>query len=510
MGAQSWTYAELLARVEQWAQAFLAAGLPQGARVALFTDKQLDGVAATWGISLAGGVIVPLNPLLKPAQVVHVLRDCGAWGVVTQRSRWHGLQEQVVSQGLAPVVVVLDEAPQGDAPSTGAPLCAADFLRSATGLSWRPPSGTDADLAAIFYTSGSTGLPKGVMLSHRNLVAGANSVATYLRNHRDDVLLAVLPLSFDAGFSQLTTAFTVGAKAVLLNHFLPMDVLNAMRDHGVTGLTAVPPLYAQLAALNWPDGAAQRLRYWANTGGKMPQALLARLRQQMPQAAPFLMYGLTEAFRSSYLPPEQVDQRPGSMGRAIPNVELMVVRPDGTRCAPHEPGELVHRGPLVALGYWNRPEDDALRFRSIDVPVCPGGPARSERVVFSGDQVRADEEGYLYFVGRADEMIKTSGYRVSPTEVEEVAYGSGLVKEAVAWGAHDDALGQVIMLAVSPVAAMPKGEDADARTAALLKHFRQEVPPYMVPRAVTWVAGELPRTPNGKIDRRHWRQDAGI
>jgi acyl-CoA ligase (AMP-forming) (exosortase A-associated) len=280
----------------------------------------------------------------------------------------------------------------------------------------------DSDVAAILYTSGSTGRPKGVVLSHRNLVAGATSVASYLHNNADDTLLAVLPLSFDAGFSQLTTAFLVGARVVLLNYLLPRDVLQAMVRERVTGLTAVPPLYLQLVGLTWPESIADHLRYFANTGGRMPRETLDQLRARVPAAKPYLMYGLTEAFRSTYLPPEEVDRRPDSIGKAIPNAEILVLRDDGSPCEVDEPGELVHRGALVGMGYWNDIEKTAERYKPLPVhaPGREAGLVLPEIAVFSGDTVRQDEDGFLYFIGRRDEMMKTSGYRVSPTEVEEI------------------------------------------------------------------------------------------
>jgi acyl-CoA ligase (AMP-forming) (exosortase A-associated) len=359
-------------------------------------------------------------------------------------------------------------------------------------------AGPDSDVAAILYTSGSTGLPKGVVLSHRNLTAGAASVAGYLGLSAADRILAVLPLSFDAGLSQLTTAFSVGATAVLHNHLLPAHLLALLARERITVLTAVPPLYLQLCSVAWPAQAADTVRLFANTGGRMPLATLQTLRARMPQAQPFLMYGLTEAFRSTYLPPDQVDRRPDSIGKAIPNAEILVLREDGSECGVDEPGELVHRGPTVGLGYWNDPVRTAERYRLLP-QACAGRPAAvlvEERVVFSGDTVRRDAEGYLYFVGRRDEMIKTSGYRVSPVEVEEVLYGTGLVGECAAFGVEDPALGQRIV-----VVATPAEGHAALDTAALLDQCRQRMPAYMVPHAWHPWPGPLPRNPNGKIDR---------
>jgi acyl-CoA ligase (AMP-forming) (exosortase A-associated) len=367
-------------------------------------------------------------------------------------------------------------------------------------LDAQPVSGSrliDSDIAAILYTSGSTGQPKGVVLSHRNLVAGAKSVAAYLQNRPDDILLAALPLSFDAGFSQLTTAFHSGASVVLLNYLLPRDVLNAIEREHVTGLTGVPPLYIQLAQLRWPAAANQHLRYFANTGGRMPRETLSLLRQQLPAAKPYLMYGLTEAFRSTSLPPEEVDRRPDSIGKAIPNAEILVLRDDGSACAVDEPGELVHRGPLVASGYWNDAEKTAERFKLLPQAVRPGGLQLPEYAVFSGDTVRRDSEGFLYFIGRRDEMMKTSGYRVSPTEVEEVLYATRLVGECVAFGVDHPTLGQAIQVIATALAG-----ESSIDLEALQSQCRQLMPAYMLPAGVELQPGPLPRNPNGKIDRK--------
>jgi acyl-CoA synthetase (AMP-forming)/AMP-acid ligase II len=282
-----------------------------------------------------------------------------------------------------------------------------------------------------------------------------------------------------------------------MNYLLPGDVPRLCARHGVTGLTSVPPLWIQISEQSWPEEARSSLRYFANTGGRMPKQVLEKLRELFPSAKPFLMYGLTEAFRSTYLDPSEVDRRPESIGKAIPNAEILVVRPDGSLCDPGEEGELVHRGPHVALGYWNDPIRTAERFRPV-----PGrdAPWRTPEVaVWSGDAVTTDDEGFLYFVGRKDEMIKTSGYRVSPTEIEEVAYSTGLVRDAVALGVEDATLGQRVLLAVAPAA-----QDFDAD--ALLEELKSRLPLYMVPHSVV-VRDAIPRSPNGKFDRAALREE---
>jgi acyl-CoA ligase (AMP-forming) (exosortase A-associated) len=352
----------------------------------------------------------------------------------------------------------------------------------------------DADMAAILYTSGSTGNPKGVVLSHRNLVAGAESVASYLENTPEDRILAALPLSFDYGLSQLTTGFLVGATVVLHNHLLPAETIRVMARERITGLAGVPPLWMQLTGLEWPETIGEHLRYFTNSGGAMPAHTLALLRSRAPRALPYLMYGLTEAFRSTYLPPAELERRPTSIGKAIPNAEVVVVREDGTECGVDEPGELVHRGALVAMGYWNDEARTCERFRR--TPGQPAGLMLPEYAVWSGDTVRRDADGFLYFVGRRDEMIKTSGYRVSPTEIEEGVFRTGLVAEVAAFGVPHPMLGHAIVVVAKPA------DGVEADTLRLLAACKAHLPMYMLPVHVEWFAAALPRNANGKIDRK--------
>ncbi len=492
---QSIGYAELASAQRNFANGVIDAGLQRGERIAIYLEKRFETVIASFGAPAAGCVFVPLNPLLKPEQVAYIMRDCNVRVLVTSPERLALLQETLPACHDLRHVVVLDAA--DPLPALGA----LNVLRWSTLLDAPQAVGhrvIDTDVVGILYTSGSTGKPKGVVLSHRNMVAGAKSVASYLENHAGDTLLAALPLSFDAGFSQLTTAFHVGARVVLLNYLLPRDVIKAIEREKVTGLTAVPPLYIQLTQLAWPESITSHLRYFANTGGRMPRETLDALRRHLPQTRPFLMYGLTEAFRSTYLPPAEVDKRPDSIGKAIPNAEILVLREDGSPCAPNEPGELVHRGALVGMGYWNDPEKTAERYKPLPVhaPGREAGLVLPEIAVFSGDTVRMDEEGFIYFIGRRDEMMKTSGYRVSPTEVEEILYATKMVGECVAFGVDDDRLGQAIQVIATP----PVSGQLDV--AALLAECRSRMPAYMVPAGIDVREGPLPRNPNGKIDRK--------
>jgi acyl-CoA ligase (AMP-forming) (exosortase A-associated) len=494
-GEQRLDYAALAGSVRRAAGALAAADVARADRVAVYLEKRIENVAAMFGASLLGAVFVPVNPLLKAEQVAHILADCNVRVLVTSPER------------LAQLTGVLARCPDLRTVFVTGPARETSVVGTATVQSWEAAQADiaessiaarrviDADMAAILYTSGSTGKPKGVVLSHRNMVAGAESVAGYLGITPPDRILSVLPLSFDYGLSQLTTAFLAGASVVLMNHLFARDIVKLVVAERITGLAAVPPLWIQLAALAWPQ--PNTLRYLTNSGGAMPRATVAALREALPQASLFLMYGLTEAFRSTYLPPSELERRPDSMGRAIPNAEVMVVRPDGVPCAPNEPGELVHRGALVSLGYWNDPAKTAERFK----PAPGQDPALpiTEMAVWSGDTVRMDEEGYLYFIGRKDEMIKVSGYRVSPTEVEEAVHASGMVLEAAAFGVPHPALGQAIVL-------LAVAREGELDAAQLLKECQRRLPAYMVPAHVELREGQFPRNPNGKIDRKLLQQ----
>jgi len=497
LAGKSLNYRQLSGAVTRLSHDLLALGLGADDRVAVYLPKKLEAVIGLFATSHAGGVMVPINPLLKPPQLAHIFNDCDVKLLITSTERWQQLVDARTRLPNSLTHVLLT-------PSTGSVTTQAccegievilwDCLQS----SEQPPhTRIDTDMAAILYTSGSTGKPKGVVLSHRNLCAGARSVARYLGNTSSDKLLAVLPLSFDYGLSQLTSAFQVGASVVLMDYLLPRDVIKAVTRHQITGLAAVPPLWNQLAQLDWPE--PHQLRYITNSGGAMPIATTAKLRDKLPNTEVFLMYGLTEAFRSTYLPPDQLDTRPESIGKAIPNARVWVVRADGSECDDNEPGELVHCGALVAMGYWNDVEKTTQHFKPS--PLQLKQLPLTEMAVWSGDRVRRDKDGYLYFIARQDEMIKTSGYRVSPSEIEDIIQPLPAVEQVVAIGVPHPALGQAILVIVSQ-----HGATDDTQTAqAIIKHCRQQLPNFMVPLKVI-VQAQLPHNPNGKIDRSSLRQ----
>ena len=461
VGTQVLSYRELEELVGRMAAALLGLGLVAGDRVASWMPKTVVACLLPLACARAGLVHVPVNPVLKRAQVAHILADSGARLLIANQARLATLEDG--QRGNARLVA-LEQWQPGDealAPST---------------------AGAD-DLAALLYTSGSTGLPKGVMLSHANLWLGAISVAHYLGLAENDRTLAVLPLAFDYGQNQLLSTWAAGGHAIAFDYLLPRDVVRAVRRHDVTALAGVPPLWLQLAEADWSGGEGASLRTLTNSGGHLPAPLVRKLRALFPDARLHLMYGLTEAFRSTSLDPALVDAHPDSVGTAIPFAEVTVVRADGSEAQAGEEGELVHAGPLVAHGYWRDPERAARRFRA----TSTGGTA-----VWSGDRVVRGEDGLIRFRGRDDAMIKVSGNRLSPNEIEEAALASGAVRDALALGVPDDKLGQAVMLI-----AVPKGDGADARLRA---YFTAELPAYMLPREIVW-RDALPVSPNGKLDR---------
>ena len=465
------SYKDLRDRVGQLAGWLKAQVSEPGARVASWAAKGELTCLMPLAAARAGLVHVPVNPLLKHAQVAHIVTDSGSRLLIGTPARLATLGE-------------------GDLPAACRAVAEGDALTAAREVAPLPPSEADPDeLAAILYTSGSTGRPKGVMLSHANMWLGAESVASYLGLQADDRALAVLPLSFDYGQNQLLSHWYAGASAVPLDYLTPRDVVKAIERHGVTTLAAVPPLWVQLVELDWPAETAARLRRLTNSGGALTPDLVKRLRGLFPKARLFAMYGLTEAFRSTFLDPALIDSHPTSMGKAIPHAEILVIGDDGAVTADGEEGELVHCGPLVAQGYWQDAERTAERFRPAPAESRYGGMA-----VWSGDRVRRDADGLLYFVGRRDAMIKSAGNRISPQEIEEAALSTGLVAEAVALGVPDERLGQAVHLIVR---AAPGSSDAEQELSRILL---KELPNFMQPRVIHW-REVMPISPNGKLDR---------
>ncbi len=465
-----------VARLSGWLSSVCPA---KGSRVATWCAKTELACLMPLAAARAGLVHVPVNPLLKSAQVAHILSDSGASLLIGTDARLSTLED-------------------GDVPGVCATVAEDDVQARVSELDRRlPPSCADTDdLCAVLYTSGSTGRPKGVMLSHANLWLGAQSVARYLGLRSDDVTLAVLPLSFDYGQNQLFSSWYAGGGVVPFDYLFAKDVVKACAKHAVTTLAAVPPLWLQLMEPAWPHEAASPIRRLTNSGGALTEPLVRKLRRTFPDADLFAMYGLTEAFRSTFLDPRLIDANPTSMGTAIPHAEILVVTDDGRIAGPEEEGELVHCGPLVASGYWQDRARTAERFRPAPAQSRYGGIA-----VWSGDRVHRDAKGLLYFAGRRDAMIKSAGNRISPQEIEDAALATGLVKEAVAVGVPDQALGQVIHLYVGSDRSGCRDSDT------LLRQLNRRLPNFMQPKRIHWRAS-LPVNANGKVDRSRLANEA--
>jgi acyl-CoA ligase (AMP-forming) (exosortase A-associated) len=474
---QVYNYKELNLRIGRLAFLLKNAGMNDGDRVATWTAKGLIACLMPLAAVRAGCVHVPVNPQLKAAQAAHILADSGARLLITNKARAAGLaaleyERCVVAEEKAWALIIESETAQELPPL---------------------PAGTDTSrLAAILYTSGSTGRPKGVMLSHANLALGAVSVAEYLKLESRDITLAVLPLSFDYGQNQLLGTWKAGGCVVPLDYLTARDVVKACARYRITTLAAVPPLWVQLIEQDWPSEASAPLKRLTNSGGALTPSLVKSLRGIFGSKTDiYAMYGLTEAFRSTYLDPGLIDANPVSMGTAIPFAEILVTRADGSEAAAGEDGELVHAGPLVAQGYWQDEARTALRFKP-----APAFSHYGDMAVYSGDTVRRDADGLLYFVGRDDAMIKTSGNRISPTEIEEAAAESGVVAEACALGRKDERLGEAIILFARAEASVPQGDAEET----LRAHLKAQLPSFMQPAEVVWLK-EFPKNTNGKLDR---------
>ncbi len=478
-GTQRVSYGELLQRVKRLAAALQHRGVRKGDRVAIYLERSVESVASLFAVWFIGGVAVVINDVLKTRQVNYIMQHSEASLLISRRSL---LDELKVVELPAGNVLVWDEYREDADRRLVLPLL------------------IGKDLAMLIYTSGSTGLPKGIMVTHDNLLAGAQIVSGYLGINGDDIIISVLPFSFDYGLNQLLDALYNGATLVIQRSLMPADICKTLLDQNVTGLACVPMLWQQLAHERSPFTKTRFpcLRYMTNTGGRMPEHLTRLFRKVHPDVRIYLMYGLTEAFRSTYLPPEEIDRRPTSIGKAIPNNEVLVINEHGAECRPGETGELVHRGSTVSCGYWKDPEETQKRFR-----VHPFGQAKGgygETVVYSGDYVKKDEEGFLYFVGRKDQIIKSHGMRVSPEEIEDCIFASQLVRHVVAFAVERTDMESDIIAAVVP------RDPHHFSPQQLMRFCKSEMPDYLRP-AVIWSCDELPQTSTGKPDRLKIREE---
>jgi len=500
-GRQRWTYKALDRRSDHFAAALINAGVNRADRVVILLDNSAETVISLYSILKAGGVFVILAGSLKGAKLRYILENSGANLLITHTSKakvvgdalskgaggckiiWVGQKSRIPKQ-MSQFSLSWDEI-------------FSDYNDKATDVSGdsRFPRCIDVDLATLIYTSGSTGEPKGVMSTHHNMISAARSIIQYIENVEDDIILDVLPLSFDYGLYQVIMAFMFGGTVVLEKSFLYIhNVLERVSQEKVTGFPVVPTIVAMLLKLqDLKNYDFSTLRYITNTGAALPVGHIRKLRQMFPHVTMISMFGLTECKRVSYLPPEELDRIPSSVGKAMPNCEVFVVDEDGRQVAPGQTGELIVRGSNVMQGYWADPEITARTYRD--------GPYPSSRILHSGDYFRQDEQGFLYFLGRKDDMIKSKGERISAKEVENTISGMEGVAEVAIIGVPDEILGQAIKAYIVP------GPGVELAEKQVLKYCAENMETFMVPKYIEFM-DSLPKTPNGKIDKKQLKAKA--
>ena len=480
---QRLSYGELDAAAMRVAGGLRALGVHRGDRVAIYLENSIEAVASIFGAMRAGASFVPINPTTKCDKLEFILRDSGASALIAERRARETVDQARARSGRDTAVVYVGTGADGDDARAGAGVS----FRELDGPAPGPFARTDLDLAAVIYTSGSTGRPKGVMMAHANVVAATTSINGYLQNSPDDTILDVLPLSFDYGLYQLFLSAQAGARVVLERSMVfPAVTLEVMARERVTGLPLVPMIAALLLRQGEDAIELPALRYITNTGAVLPPVHIAALRQRLPHVRVFSMYGLTECKRVSYLPPEDVDARPTSVGRAMDNVEVYLIDDDGQPMSSGV-GQLVVRGANVMQGYWNA-EDETAR-------VLRPGRLPNERVLHTGDIFRIDEDGYMYFVSRTDDVIKSRGQKVSPREIENVLHGAPGVCEAAVVGVRDVLLGEALKAYVT----LHPGTATTERD--ILFHCSKYLEDFMVPGSVE-IVDALPHTTSGKLARR--------
>jgi amino acid adenylation domain-containing protein len=475
---------------DRMATGLLEMGIKKGDRVAIYLDNSTESVIAMFGVMKVGGVFMMLNATMKARKLAYILRDSGAFALISHKNKQLIIQEAI--SDLPELRCIIWTVPPSETTNTKAGIRYFkwnEIIASSLAVASAPKvSISDEDLATIIYTSGSTGEPKGVMSTHYNVFAAASAITTYLENTKNDVIINALPLSFDYGLYQILMAFLFGGTVVLEKAFTyPYRVVENLVRERVTGFPIVPTMAALLLQMEISLFDFKHLRYITNTAAALPVAHIRRLQALFPRTKIYSMYGLTECKRVSYLPPNQLVRRPDSVGIPIPNERVYVVDEDGNELGPNEVGELVVRGPNVMKGYWNAIEETQLRFKP--------GKAREETLLYTGDLFRRDEEGYLYFVARKDDMIKTKGERVSPKEIENcLCELEGIIETAVI-GVPDEIFGQAIK--VFAVANDEAGLDSEA----IIRHCKQNLEPFMVPKYVE-LRKSLPKSASGKIDKK--------
>ena len=463
-------------------------GVARGDRVVVFADNTIETAIAFWGTLKANAVVSIVNPLTKADKLRYLLNDCRARVLVSDAHLGAVFESAIAGAPHLETTIVSGDFSPAKLASLPGGTAWGDALRSGGKLRTPARNALDIDLASIIYTSGSTGDPKGVMLTHRNMLTASTSITTYLENREDDVILCALPLAFDYGLYQMIMSTSVGAKLVLERSFTyPAQVLKVMADEGVTGFPGVPTIFAILTEMrSIREFDLSEIRYVTNTAAALAEKHIRALQSLFPKAAIYSMYGLTECKRCTYLPPHMLDEKITSVGIAIPNTELWLVDENDNKLGPGQVGQLVIRGATVMKGYWEKPEETAKKLRP--------GPLPGEQVLYTGDLCRLDDDGYLYFVGRMDDIIKSRGEKVAPKEVEAAIYGIAGVKECAVVGVDDAILGQ----AVKAFVVLENGASLTERQIILECQGRLES--FMVPKHVAFVP-DLPKTTTGKIKK---------
>jgi long-chain acyl-CoA synthetase len=493
---QRLTYAEIDRMANRFANALQENGVQRGDRVGIYLPNSIQAVVAIFGALKAGAVFVVINSTTKSDKLAYILNNCAATAVISEGKHAEMVLSMVESVPSLKVWILSSsraatadingkETDTGITVKTAIPVL--HFHEVEKYPTRRPRQmNIDLDLACLIYTSGSTGDPKGVMSDHSNVVFAASSIIQYLENSHEDVVLNALPLSFDYGLYQLLMVFKFGGTLVLERSFAyPAAILKRMEAERVTGFPGVPTLFSLLLKMDLSGFDLSALRYLSNTAAALPASHIQQIRQLFPGVKLYSMYGLTETKRTLYLPPEQLDLRPGSVGIAIPGTEVWLEDESGKRLGLGDTGELVVRGRHVMRGYWNDPVATAQRYRP--------GPVPGERVCYTGDLFRMDDKGFLYFISRKDDIIKSRGEKVAPKEVENILYSLPGVLEAAVVGVPDPIMGESIK-------AYLVVEGVEITQAQVLAYCRANLEDFMVPHSVEFI-DELPKTTSGKIKK---------
>ncbi len=446
--------------------------------IGILLDKGINQVISILGILYSDKIFVIINSILHENQIIHILNDCNIKILITSKK----FEEKInkIKDSINLINIIQEEN-------------ISEIIKLNYGKTISCNNIID-DISTIIYTSGSTGLPKGIVITHRNLIDGAKIVSEYLKITENERILGMLPFNFDYGLNQLTSTLYKGCEIILYHYLVPNGLLKILQDEKITGLASIPTIWSsvfnpKLSSIN-DNIDFSNLRYITNSGGKLPVTIIKKIRDTFKKTKLYLMYGLTEAFRSTYLSPDEIDKRPDSIGKAIPNVEVEVINEKGKICSPGEIGELIHRGACIARGYWNNKEKTDEVYKPN--PLLPKENQFLETVVYSGDLVKKDEDGFIYFIGRKDNMIKTGGYRVSPTEIEELLLKYNGIVESVVFGIDDTELGQKTVAVITLSKKILEEE--------IINFCKTESPNYLVPHFIH-ILKEFPKTASGKIDR---------